>query len=213
MIGSIENIEQKLLVILAGDVATSIVRQTAAPTQQNNRSLVRTAFAAFEGVISIFRDHITGIAADLGELSPAEVAALAESLVQISETGKISTQSRFVPLLPMFRFLTRISMRLDPRLVINFADGNWEKVRTALQVRNRIMHPKAASDLSVSPDDVTVCMDAFYWLLEQTVNAMASANAAFAMHVAQFSEILEALKAGDPEMIEAYEAAGKILED
>lgn len=212
MINGIENLEQKLIVILAGDVAASAERQKATPSQHNNRNLVRTIFAAIEGIVSIFRDHVTDIATELGELSSAEVAALAESVFQISNTGKVSAQRRFVPFLPMLRLLFRISARMDSSLAVSFADGNWENVRIALAVRNRITHPKASSDLSVSQDDVQVSFAAYYWLLERTAEAMASANAAFAAHVEQFRTILEALKAGDPEMVAAYETVARGLD-
>ena len=49
----------------------------------------------------------------------------------------------------------------------------WQAVRQAIPVRNRITHPKAEADLSVSDYEIKLVDEAYAWFLDATftVNA------------------------------------------
>lgn len=199
-------ISEQFIVVLAEDVLASIERQKTSASQQDNRDLIRTVFAAIEGLVWVYRNHIVEIAMDLRRLTPSEEAALAEISYQVTETGKITRSTRHIPLPSLIRLVTRIAVALDPELEVRFDNGNWACFREAVAIRNRVTHPKSMADLGLSGRDVETCLEAFYWLFEVSVRAMARANAAFSAHTLQLSELVQALKAGDPEATALYAA-------
>lgn len=188
------------------DVMASLERERVQPSQQNRRELVRTIFAAIEGTVWEYRLHITGIARELDVLTKEQEFALSEVSFQVSDTGKIGKQARFIPLTSMFRLVTRIAKSLEPEFEVRFDTEGWERFRQAAAIRNRVTHPKRQADLEIEAQDIAICLGAFYWLFDVTEVAMTAANAAFASHVRQMKEILQALKDGDPEAIAAYQA-------
>lgn len=199
-----EKVGAEFVRTLVMDVSACLERERTQPSQQNRRDLIRTIFAAIEGLVWEYRLHITGVARELEVLSKDEEFALSEVTFQISDTGKIGKQARFVPLTSMFRLVTRIAKSLDPDLEIRFDSGGWERFREAVAIRNRVTHPKRQADLVIESQDVAVCLGAFYWLFEVTSAAMTSANGAFARYVQEMRDILQALKEGDPEATAAY---------
>jgi hypothetical protein len=200
-------ISEQFIVVLAKDVLASIARQKTSASQQNNRDLIRTVFAAIEGLVWVYRNHIVEIATDLRRLTPDEQAALSEISYQVTDTGKISKSARHIPLSSMIRLVTRIAATLDPALLVRFDNGSWASFREAVAIRNRITHPKSKADLGLSPRDVETCIEAFYWLFEVSLRAMARANAAFSEHTRELNDLVQALKAGDSEATALYAAA------
>ena len=192
---------------LVTDVVASLERERTQPSQQNRRDLVRSIFAAIEGLVWQYRLHITEVAKDLDVLSKEQEFALAEITFQVSDSGKIGKQARFIPLTSMFRLVTRIAKSLEPNLEVRFDNGGWERFRQAVEIRNRITHPKRQVDLVIETQDVAVCLGALYWLFDVTEAAMAAANAAFANYVEDMKTIFQALQDSDPEVTAEYQAA------
>lgn len=208
-----DSLEDEFIVTLVSDVIASLERQRKHPNQQNSRDLVRTIFAAIEGLVWIYRDHVVGIARSLDKLNFEQEAALSESGYQASKTGKISKQAKFVPLPAMFRLVTRIATSLDPSFKVEFGTGKWDDFAEALSIRNRITHPKSKSDLVISAEQLETSLQAFYWLCEITVDAMATAVSAYRDNIEQFRVVLEALKERDPLTVALYRAAEQELDD
>lgn len=202
-----DNFGAKFFITLIGDVVASLERHDASPIPQNRRDLVRTLFAAIDGSVWYYRDHVVGIAKDLGKLTDAQAAALHEVSYHVSRNGKISSQPRFVPLASTFRLVTRIAESLNSDLKVEFGSGDWDGFQQAIAIRNRITHPKSQADLDLSDSDMAIGLAAFHWVLGVSAQAMQGANAAFREHVDSFTEVLDALKAGDPETLALYETA------
>ncbi len=197
---------------LVMDVLASLERERLQPSQQNRRELVRTIFAAIEGSVWEYRLHITGIARELGVLTNEQEFALSEVTFQVSDTGKIGKQARFIPLTSMFRLVTRIAKSLEPNFEVRFDTGGWERFRLATAIRNRVTHPKRQADLFIEAQDIAICLGALYWLFDVTEAAMTAANAVFATHVQELKDIMQALKDGDPAVIAEYHAAQAALD-
>ena len=49
----------------------------------------------------------------------------------------------------------------------NVNDPKWNDLRKAIEVRNRLMHPKAPADLLVSDADIESVLNAAIWFREQ----------------------------------------------
>lgn len=206
IIGDSATFQESFLGILLFDVQSAMRRHNAEDTQPSRRDLIRTTFAAVEGMAWAYREFIISAAQDTDSITREEELAFSEVSYQVTDQGKIIEQQRFLPLPNMIRLTTRLATKLSPNLETKFDTAGWEMFRQAVTIRNRITHPKGEGDLHVSAKDVSTCLAAFFWLLEISMSAMEAATTVLQNHLKQFSEIFENLKRGDPATLAVYEA-------
>ena len=198
--------------ILITDVDAVMQRLNNRDSQQVRREFIRTLFAAIEGYIWLYRQQVIDIAKSMEALTTEEEIALSEMDYRVSDKGKIVRQARFLPMLSAFRLTTKIATRLNPHLAIDFDTGDWDRLRGAIAVRNRITHPKHESDLDIGDEDLTLAQGAFFWIIDATVGAMEAATDAFRQHNTEFRGILAGLIDGNPAALAEYRAANAKLD-
>jgi hypothetical protein len=195
--------------ILLFDVMDAMERHDSAQTQSAKRDLIRTGFAAIDGISWIFREHVTEAARAMSELEPTEEAALSEISYQVNDQGRIAEQARYLPLMATIRLTARIAEKLASNAEIDFSGQDWTHLKEAIRIRNRITHPKCRADLILSDQDIRISIGALFWLLAEMTRVMDAANLSFRDYVGQLGEILERLKMGDPAMLAAYDTAAQ----
>jgi hypothetical protein len=208
---SMERLTESFAGMLIGDAINSLQRHEAEQSERSRRELIRSIFAAIEGYVWLYREHTAETARDMGSLEFSEEIVLSETSFQVSDQGKIRSQSKHVSTLRLFRLTTRIAERLEPALDIRFDTGHWEQLVSAMEIRNRLVHPKSQADLRLSDDDVAKSLDAFYWLLDTITGAMEAMNAVNRKYLSEIQQIFDLLKSGDPDMMATYETAMKNL--
>ena len=206
-------LEEGFISILLGDVGSAMQRYDASQSQQHRRELIRSIFAAIEGYVWLFRNHVVEAARSLGKLELDEEIALSELSYHVSDKGKVLAQPRFVSVLAIIRLTARIATRLSPELEVRFDTADWHRLQKASAIRNRITHPKSRKDLELTGDDAVACLDAFFWLLEISTSAMEATNSALAKFNADFRAVVAELKRGNPEVWAAYHAIAGRTED
>jgi hypothetical protein len=204
---------QSFTKILVTDVATALARFRMHKTQSNMRDLVRTSFAAVEGEVWIFREHVVEAANATYGLEPKEKAILEEEFFHVSAQGRITTQSRFLPVLSSIRFIARIAQRLASRELVNFSGTGWQTLQQAALIRNRVTHPKTAADLILSEDDVETVLEGLYWFLGQASDAMEALIGVRKDYLGQLEEVLAELRAGDAATLKLYDEISRKLQD
>lgn len=197
---------------LISDVIEILAAWNRLRSPARGRNLIRTVFSAIEGFSWLYRNHVIEVARDIDILTSEEEAALAEQAYSVTDNGKISKQSRFIPLTAMLRLTTRIAMRLDSALVVRFDGLGWQQFQDAAKIRNRITHPKREVDLNVSEQDIATCLAAFEWLMTTAVNGMDAAQTALKLHSQELQRLVEALKSGDKGTLAEYHAAAAALD-
>lgn len=176
-------------------------------TQSNCRHLIRSLFAAIEGMVWKYREHIVDIARSCDSLTLEEEIAFSEISYSVTPQGKIVETARFVPLLAMFRLTTKLAQRTNTDFEPSFEGAGWETLRQAVEIRNRITHPKSLNDLQIGDLDLKKCEEGFDWLFEVCLTAMELVNDAFATNTDTMRKFLEDLKLGDPKALAEYRAA------
>lgn len=194
--------------MLLADVAASMRRYDVDQSEPAKRDMIRTLFAAIEGYIWLYREHVIEAARSMDGLKAEEEVALSELSYQVTEQGNIVEQPRFLSMLATFRITTRIAGRLSPDAKIRFDTGEWDRLRSAIAIRNRITHPKRQTDLEISAQDLSEVLSAFHWLLDAAIGIMETANAALRQYNTEFRTILAELRAGNPAVWASYRAAG-----
>ena len=196
--------DQSFISALLTDVRNAIGRHGQSGSQSDKRDLVRTAFAAFEGVVWIFRQHLVAAAESTYGLTANEKSILNESSYYLAEDGHIRVQRKFASLLATVRLMARIGERIAPARTIDFSGPDWNRVQCAVAIRNRITHPKSSSDLDLTESDLQTCLSALFWFLNETTEVLDAANVAMIDYLGEVHEVFHALRTGDESMQALY---------
>lgn len=198
--------EKAFVATLITDAEAAIERWRASggDVQQARRDLVRSLHATIDGVVWAFREYVRTSAQTMELLTPAEEAVLSETNFQVSERGTISVQPRFLPLLGVVRLVARIATKINSAFTADFDGKEWADFRAAVVTRNRLTHPKVLADLAVSSDEIDQVIASFFWILDVSVRAMEASVDALRIYLEQIEQVVQGLKAGDPEILEAY---------
>lgn len=134
--------------------------------QLKRRTLVRTLFAMIEGVLYVFKQFVL-VQHEHGslELSPAEYALLTEESYDLRENGRIRTSSKFIKLTTNLKFSFSIFAEklVGQQFEIDTNTQDWANVVRAVEVRNRLMHPKSEADLQVSDLELDYIKTTAHW--------------------------------------------------
>lgn len=127
-----------------------------------------------------------------------EDLALSEMSYSVGEDGKVKAERKFVSVTAGVRLASRMAKRADPSLAVDFGTSGWQELRDAIQVRNRITHPKSVRDVEIEDNDLAVCLGGFYWLMEAIPDAMESSLTPLREESDFARSFVDALQAGDP---------------
>lgn len=201
--------EQSFIAMLGADVRAAMSRRVEADNQQVRRDVVRTTWSAIDGIIWIFREHVIECATLTYGLKHSEIAVLSETVYNVSVQGAIKPQQKYLPLLVIFRLISRIANRIEPSAKIDFGHNGWSKLKDAQKIRNRITHPKSRENLFLTELDLATTQLGFGWLVEQTVGSMARLNHATKDYLGNFNDLFNKLQIGDLEATRLYDQQSK----
>ena len=156
------------------DVVAVYQRLEQSDTPGNRRDLVRTAFAAIEGLHWQIKQDVLFHTVD--DLSPHEHAAMLEETYQVDERGNVNVIPRFLPLPSAIRLVVRMVKRYRPTYEVDYGHKGWANLRAAIEIRNRLVHPKTLADLSVSDGDVNATLSGLYWMLALVIEVLRENN-------------------------------------
>jgi hypothetical protein len=194
------------MALLIEDVIAARERLTTSHTETARRDVVRASLAAIEGMTWVAREHVRTALAALEQLTPVADLAMRELSYSVSENGQPIEQVRVLPLLTAVRLVVWQAKIISPEISVEFSAAGWSDLRQAVNIRNRITHPKPDQGLAISDDDLAVVGSGMFWLLATVEYVMASTNLAFARHSDLFREIAQRLSAGDPDALAEYHA-------
>ena len=210
---SVEELRTTFIGMLAYDVLVALERREVDDNQTSRRDFIRTLFAAVEGSVWLFREHVRSIADDLDELSPMLAMAINENSYSVGENGKLIEQQRHIPMLSMIRLVTNLAKKLSSDLDADFSGDGWIDLKRTIAIRNRITHPKSITDLNITSDDTKTAWSGLIWLLEHVALTLNATIAAQVEYLDQFKSLLDKLKAGDPIALKAYHSTFSKLHD
>ena len=151
--------------MLKGDVDDAVTFGSANDTQFARRTLVRTLFAFIEGLTN----QLSSVAAasaptETGVFSAGELAALREESYDVNEHGEVEVRAARISL----KRRIRLALRCYPRIhgasfTPDLGGQGWAALQAAIRIRDRLTHPKAETDLTVSDHDMTLLTTASDW--------------------------------------------------
>ena len=159
------------VVLLFEDVAEAENRLDADSTQFNRRTYIRTGFAAFEGTVWILKQLCLTTHHYLVEVHnhnhpkrlTAPELAIAEEISYFLKDGKPSAVPSFIKPKDNFRFAIDLTGRLfDLNISVDTSSSCWRDMKTFIEIRNRITHPKRDS-LTVTDNEIDLCGEVAEW--------------------------------------------------
>jgi hypothetical protein len=156
--------------ILVEDVVASQHRLGEADTPSNRRDTIRATFSAIEGVHWMLKTSVLEDTVNL--LTIHEIAAMSEETYSVSDSGKVESLPRFIPLTASIRLLVAALQKLKPDYQVDFQHSGWAALKQAVRVRNRLVHPKTIKDLEVSDADLGAAVRGFNWMLALAVEGL-----------------------------------------
>jgi hypothetical protein len=202
-----EAFRRSFIGIIAHDIVLSMQRMEQYDNQANRRDFIRSTFAAMEGWLWDFRQRAQSVLEDVRDFTPAEQAAFAETSFAISSNGKLIEQTRYYSMTTMFRFVVRLAEEEFGNPLVDFGSNEWQAFNQAIEIRNRITHPKDINDFNLSDSDIETVRSSSIWLMDTIMRVVASLNIVLATYVQTMREVIDGLKAKDPEMLALYHVA------
>jgi hypothetical protein len=120
--------------------------------QREARNFVRSVFASLEGLIYRVKQVAHSANGHFGiELTLGETLMLLEEAYSVQSNGSVSQTGARIPFLSNVR-LAFLSLAKVTNITYALPTGEagWQRLRTAVSVRDRLTHPKRAADLQVS---------------------------------------------------------------
>jgi hypothetical protein len=182
-------------------------------TPPDRRNLLRTIISAAEGISWVCRSHVLSIAEELGETTPFMELAFSEASLFVNERGEIVEQPRYISTIAMIRLTARVATQLCPDSTVDLGTTGWRCLKNAFQTRNRITHPKSSSDLAISDEEMACAKVGFFWFLDFSIHLMEETMKAFSTHVSLAKDLVDRLKAGDPDALALYNRVHQDLGD
>ncbi len=160
---------------LTADVNSAWERVVNSANATYRREFIRSVSAAIEGLHWQLKDDL--LKRSWYRLSVHEQAAMLEESFSINDRGIVSVQPRFLPLSIAVRLVVQVIKRLRPTHELDFNNVGWSNLKSTIEVRNRIVHPKSMADLDVSEKEVEEAMNSFNWMLALVKELFEEANA------------------------------------
>ena len=159
--------------VLAGDVDRvqpllgdrSIQARVSDEQEGYRRSYVRAVFALIEAVVEQHKRLLLDLSSrKVATFGPGVVEALSEKIFFVKDNGDVAERDQFLQLERKLRAVYRAAAVCFQReLDVNFGDGGWETFRSALDIRDRITHPKTFEECHVEGDDLEVVDRGHAW--------------------------------------------------
>ncbi|MEO8491848.1 hypothetical protein [Pseudomonas sp.] len=145
-------------------------------SQPTRRAYIRSVFAVIEGTVWILKQALLSAAAgpeNHHSLRRGEYELLSDKSYELKNNGEIREQIKFLKLQDNIRFTYKMIERYTGtkfNLEINTRD--WDNFVNAINVRNRITHPKTAAEFSISDNELIFCKQVTSWFNLLTMSAI-----------------------------------------
>ncbi|HEY1188030.1 MAG TPA: hypothetical protein VGE74_10255 [Gemmata sp.] len=154
--------------VLASDVQAAAKLSEMRDTQFSRRAYIRAAFALVEGNINLMAEVILDASSrmEVG-LAPKEIEILRQERHTSDEAGLPVVRVKFVPIrdriAPVFEMFSRLfgkCFKLDK------CAAGWVDFTTAIELRNRISHPKNAASFTIDDSELDAVERARQWFAD-----------------------------------------------
>jgi len=142
------------------------------------RTLFRTAFAMFEAMNCTLKDKAMEAACSGGKtaFNATRIDLLSDVTYRILKNGKLEMERRRVPFISYTAFILRSLAEESGSEATFFGENGWNQFQQSVEVRHRLTHPKADTDMTISDAELETLTAAFKWYCRASITAMGNRN-------------------------------------
>lgn len=150
--------------VLGQDCKDQYLATQSNDSQMYRRAYVRSVFAFIEGILYRMKRTAGHLGWSLGNLTIAEMITIDERTFDIDDKGEIVDRPVFIKFLNNVKFSFKIySKSIGSDFKLSLGGNGWQQLQKAVKVRDRLMHPKATTELDVTDEEVEAAKTAFEW--------------------------------------------------
>jgi hypothetical protein len=151
--------------ILSADMDDAVAYSAKHSNPFAHRTVVRTLFSLIEGLAFQLRQvTIASLEPHAGSLTVPELALLREERYYLNAKGEPEAGENFQKFLPNLLFTIRsYGKNHGATFQADTSTHGWQAMQHAVNLRNRITHPKSVADLTLSEQDQKYLIDASAW--------------------------------------------------
>jgi hypothetical protein len=140
------------------------------------RALVRLVFSELESLSFQLKQAAFAFrAVPWARFTTGELALLSEQAYSLNKNGTVKVIDAHLPMLPNFRFAVTCFCRvLAPRFTLDVGGQGWEDLTNAVEIRDRITHPKSKEQLFISKSEADMALRGGIWFRESMQRMMRS---------------------------------------
>ncbi len=144
---------------MARDVMDAEVTMETRGAAHERRNYVRALFAYIEGSVFLIKQTAFSRAIlSRFPLTLGEYAIMKEETYSLDRAGRVQVQDKFVNLAANLRFTVGCVNRIfDSNLSVNETSHHWSDFLRAIEIRDRITHPKGLAEFEVSEAEIQLC--------------------------------------------------------
>lgn len=153
--------------IAVGDAQSSLEEAFQTKSPRHKRNAVRAVFAFIDGCHNFVRGHVESQASAYKHLyAISDLAVLREESPYVDERGNVKTRQLKVPLITSIKALVKLLEKNDvAKHEVDLTHSGFFALARAIEIRNRVVHPKNAEELDLSNEDMQLVAQAFNWYL------------------------------------------------
>lgn len=138
--------------------------------QAHRRAYVRSVCALIEGILHRMKLAAAHLGMVLGTLSTEEIVVINEVAFDVNDKGEVVSRTVFMKFLNNVRFAFKVySKSIGSSFELRVDGSGWQNLLKCVSIRDRLMHPKASADLTVSDAEVEASKSAFDWFFTSYV--------------------------------------------
>jgi len=128
------------------------------------RTYLRSLFAFIEG--NSFRLRQLALAAHIHRtqcFSNEEIIMLEEKDLGIKNNGNLKIRTKYIDFASNIRFSQKSYIKAFGGKLPDYTVNGWAQLIKALEIRNRITHPRSENDLNISNEELKAIYEAKEW--------------------------------------------------
>ena len=136
--------------VASEDVFALLKRQRQPDNATDRRALVRSVFAFVESMLFAMKQEILNTPHGF---TIGEFALLRDESYELAENGEARVKTAKLTLKSNLKFtFASWAKATETTCKLDLSDDGWQNFQAAIKVRDRLMHPKRASDLNVTEE-------------------------------------------------------------
>ena len=154
-----------MFTVASEDVSALLRRRRQPDNATDQRALVRSVFAFVESMLFAMKQQILIALVEAPHgFTIAEFALLRDESYEVAENGEARVKTAKITLKSNLKFtFASWAKALGTKSKLDLSDEGWQNFQAALKVRDRLMHPKRASDLDVTEEEIKSATAAYFW--------------------------------------------------